>query len=52
MLFAIGEPKEGQGLEEVKGIMMDEIEKLKKGEFDQELIAATINNYKKQQLRK
>lgn len=49
-LMLVGEPKEGQGLEEVKGIMLEEVEKLKNGDFSEDLLKATINNYKKQEL--
>lgn len=41
-----GQPKQGQTLDEVKDLMLDEVEKLRKGEFDEELLQATINNYK------
>ena len=40
------EPKPGQSLEEVRQIALDEIEKVKKGEFDESLIASIINNMK------
>lgn len=40
-------PKEGQTLEEAKDILLAEVEKLKKGEFDESLLQATINNYKR-----
>lgn len=42
-------PKKGQTLEEAKDILLAEIEKLKKGEFEEELIQATVNNYKRYQ---
>lgn len=42
-------PKQGQSLEEAKDILLAEIEKLKSGEFDENLIQATINNYKRYQ---
>jgi predicted Zn-dependent peptidase len=45
-----GRPKAGQTLDEVKDLMMAELEKLKRGEFDEKLIASTINNYKAQQM--
>ena len=41
-----GQPKQGQTLDEVKDLMLAEVEKLRKGEFDEELLQATINNYK------
>ena len=39
-------PKEGQTLDEAKDLLLGEIEKLKKGDFPQELITASINNMK------
>ena len=41
-----GRPKEGQTLEQVKDLLIEQIELLKKGEFDKELIQATIANYR------
>lgn len=41
-----GEPKQGQSLEEVKDLLVAEIEKLKKGEFGDWLIPAIIQNLK------
>ncbi|MDR0973550.1 MAG: insulinase family protein [Prevotellaceae bacterium] len=38
--------KEGQTLEEVKNLLLTEIEKLKAGDFDESLLKATVNNYK------
>ncbi len=45
-----GRPKAGQTLDQVKDLMMAEIGKLKAGDFPEELIAATVNNYKAQQM--
>ena len=42
--LAMGRPKEGQTLEEVRDLMLAEVAKLRAGEFDEDLIAATINN--------
>lgn len=41
-----GNPREGQSLEDVKNILLQEIEKVKKGEFDDWLIPAVINDLK------
>lgn len=41
-----GVPQAGQSLEEVQGLLMQEIEKLKNGDFDEKLLTATINNLK------
>ena len=51
MVMMQGRPKTGQTLDEVKDLMMAEIEKLKAGEFSDELISATINNYKASRMR-
>ena len=45
-----GSPKQGQSLEEVQGLLLDEVEKLKKGEFDASLIQTIIKNKKKDRL--
>lgn len=49
MFMMNARPKQGQSLEEAKDILLAEVEKLKKGEFDESLIQATINNYKRYQ---
>ena len=41
-----GTPKEGQSLDEVKDLLLTQIEKLKKGEFEDWLITAVINDVK------
>lgn len=41
-----GMPKEGQSLEQVRNLMIGELNKLKKGEFPNDLMSATINNIK------
>lgn len=45
-LVVAGYPKEGQSLDDVKALLLGEIEKLKKGEFSEDLIKAVINNQK------
>ncbi len=47
MFMMNARPKQGQTLEEAKDILLAEVEKLKKGEFDESLIEATVNNYKR-----
>ena len=42
--LALGQPKEGQTLEEVRDLMLAEVAKLRSGDFDEGLIAATVNN--------
>jgi len=47
-----GKPRQGQKLEEVRDLLLAEIEKVKKGEFDEWLIPATINNLKLEKIRR
>ena len=42
-----GEPKQGQTLEEVRDLLLAEVEKLRNGEFDEELLKSIIANYRK-----
>ena len=42
----IGTPKQGQDLKEVRQLMLGEIEKLKKGDFSDDLLPSVINNKK------
>lgn len=44
-------PREGQSLEELKGLLLAEVEKVKKGEFPDWMIEATINNFKLSRVR-
>ncbi len=44
-------PKEGQTLEEANAIVLEEIRKLRDGEFSEELLQAAINNYKLQEMK-
>tara|TARA_B110001450_G_scaffold58583_1_gene55279 strand:- start:439 stop:3408 length:2970 start_codon:yes stop_codon:yes gene_type:complete len=46
-----GTPKEGQSLDEVKGLILDQINLLKQGEFDEWMIEAVVNDMKKSQLQ-
>ena len=45
--FLMGTPKEGQSLDEVKTLMLGEIDKLKKGDFPDNLLPSIINNMKR-----
>ncbi|WP_297517347.1 pitrilysin family protein [Flavobacterium sp.] len=47
VLYFSASPTNGQSLEEVKALVLGEIENLKKGNFDEELIVSIINNIKK-----
>lgn len=42
-----GRPKEGQTLEEVRSLMLGEVENLKNGRFDDNLLPSVINNIKR-----
>ena len=46
-----GKPKDGQSLEEVKNLILDQIELVKKGEFDDWLLKAVITDLKKSEMR-
>jgi len=46
-----GEPKQGQTLEEVKDLLLSQIETIKKGDFDDWLIPAIIQNLKLQKMK-
>ncbi|HZB14158.1 MAG TPA: insulinase family protein, partial [Chryseolinea sp.] len=46
-----GRPREGQSLDDVKNLLLEQIELLKKGEFEDWLIEATINDLKKSKLQ-
>ena len=43
-----GTPKEGQSLDEVRSLLLEEIDKLKKGDFSDDLLPSVINNLKLQ----
>ena len=42
----LGRPKEGQTLDQVKDLLLEQIELLKKGEFDKDMIQAVVANYR------
>lgn len=50
MFLMMARPKTGQTLDEVKDILMSQVELLKKGDFDADILTATINNFKKSQM--
>ena len=47
-----GTPKDGQSLDDVKALLLEQIEKLKKGEFDDWMIDAVVNDLKLSQTKK
>lgn len=44
-----GVPKEGQSLEEIEGLLLKQIELIKKGEFEDWIIPAIVTDFKKSQ---
>lgn len=44
LFYLTAQPKQGQSLEEVKKLLLEQIDLLKKGEFDASLIKATVAN--------
>ncbi|MDO4224473.1 MAG: insulinase family protein [Bergeyella zoohelcum] len=51
VLYLSAAPTSGQSLEEVKDLVINEIENLKKGNFDEELITSIVNNIKKDNIQ-
>ena len=49
--LAMGYPTQGQSLEEVRDLALGEIAKLRSGDFDEEIISATINNIRLQKMK-
>ncbi len=47
VLLLQGNPIEGQSLDQVKELLLGELDKLKKGEFSEELLQAIVNNERK-----
>lgn len=46
IIFFQGKPLQGQTLKDVKDLLLGEIDNLKKGNFEEDLITATVNNLK------
>lgn len=51
ILYMSGAPTMGQSLDDVKTLMLGEIDNLKKGNFDDNLITSIINNQKKAKIQ-
>lgn len=51
ILYLSAAPTNGQSLEDVKALVLNEIENLKKGNFDNDLIPSIVNNIKKQKIQ-
>ena len=51
VLLLGGYPKEGQALEEVEAVLVQEIDRLRRGEFDESLLTGVANNIKLDKMR-
>ena len=51
LLYISASPSQGQSLEDVKKLVLNEIENLKKGNFDDDLIPSIVNNIKKHKIQ-
>ena len=51
VLWLNAAPTNGQSLEEVQSLVLNEIENLKKGNFDADLLPSIVNNIKKQKIQ-
>jgi len=51
MLILSAAPTNGQSLDDVKALVLTEIENLKKGNFDNDLLPSIVNNIKKQKIQ-
>ncbi|MCD8302705.1 MAG: insulinase family protein [Prevotellaceae bacterium] len=49
-LFAFAMPKEGQTLEQARDLMLAEFDKLRRGDFDESLLPATISNMRRERM--
>lgn len=49
--IVLGLPKDGQTMEQVKDLMLEEIAKLKKGDFPESMLQAIVNNMKRNYMK-
>lgn len=47
VLFLEGKAKEGQALETVRDLMLGQVQQIKNGQFEEDMLKAIINNYRK-----
>lgn len=52
LLILQGNPAQGQTLDEVQNLLLGEIEKLRKGDFSEDLITSIVNNERKDKISK
>lgn len=50
-LMLQGRPKQGQTLDDVKNLLLEEINKLRAGDFDEKMLQANINNFKLNEIK-
>jgi len=46
LMSVVGEPREGQTLEEVKDLLLEQVQRVARGDFDQWLMDAVVKDYK------
>ncbi|MBQ7689719.1 MAG: insulinase family protein [Muribaculaceae bacterium] len=51
LLVAYASPIEGQTLEQTRDLLLGEVEKFKRGDFDDDLLVSVVNNIKRQYLQ-
>ncbi|WP_293938920.1 M16 family metallopeptidase [Sphingobacterium sp. UBA5996] len=51
MLILQGNPGAGQSLDDVKNLLLSELDKLRKGQFSDDLLTSIVNNEKKAQIK-
>ena len=51
IFLTVSMPKQGQTLEELRDLALDQVAKLASGDFDESLISSTINNIRLQKMR-
>jgi predicted Zn-dependent peptidase len=51
-LILQGNPKQDQSLDQVKDLLLNSLDKIRKGDFDQDLLKAIVNNYKFNMMRR
>ena len=51
LLYISAAPSQGQSLDEVRKLIVNEIDNLKKGNFDDDLLPSIVNNFKKETIQ-
>ncbi|MGN0202341.1 MAG: M16 family metallopeptidase [Candidatus Cryptobacteroides sp.] len=50
-MLLVGLPRQGQTLEQTRDLLLEEVAKLRSGDFDDSLIQSTVNNIKRSRMR-